>query len=176
MSATAERAAQTLERIQPALEGLEARTGRSKEGSPWVLVPAGEVRALMQKLRDEHGFEQVTFVTAVDRLPQEPRYEVSWQLISFSQNDRLRIKATANGEDPSVPSVVDLWPGAAFSERECFDMFGVRFDGNPDLRRLLMPDEYEHHPLRKDFPHQGIEPDKLYREWDKERRESWSEQ
>jgi NADH-quinone oxidoreductase subunit C len=72
-----------------------------------------------------------------------------------------------------VPSCCDLWRGASFSEREVWDMFGVRFEGHPDLRRLLMPEGYPHHPLRKDFPHQGIEPDKLYRDWDRERRQRW---
>jgi len=66
----------------------------------------------------------------------------------------------------SVPSIIDLYPGAAYAERECYDMFGIVFDGHADLKRLLMPDGYDHFPLRKDFPHQGIEPDRLYREWD----------
>ena len=70
-----------------------------------------------------------------------------------------------------LPTCIDLWPGAAFSERECWDMFGIRFEGHvPNLERLLMPEPYEHFPLRKDFPHQGIEPDRLYREWDRARR------
>ena len=73
-------------------------------------------------------------------------------------------------DDARVPTCTDLWPGAGYAERECYDMFGIEFDGNPDLRRLLMPEGYEHHPLRKDFPHQGIEPDRLYRAWDRERR------
>jgi len=79
------------------------------------------------------------------------------------------------GDDPRVATCTDLWPGAGFSERECYDMFGVRFEGHPDLRRLLMPEGYGHHPLRKDFPHEGIEPDRLYREWDRERRKDWRE-
>ena len=73
-----------------------------------------------------------------------------------------------------MPTCTDLFPGAAFMERECYDMFGVRFEGHAHLRRLLMPEAYGHHPLRKDFPHQGIEPDRLYREWDRERRAEWS--
>jgi len=69
-----------------------------------------------------------------------------------------------------VASCTALWPGASYMERECYDMFGIRFEDHPDLKRLLMPDGYGHHPLRKDFPHKGIQPDRLYREWDRERR------
>jgi NADH-quinone oxidoreductase subunit C len=86
---------------------------------------------------------------------------------------RLRLSCAPAGDEPSLPTCTTLWPGAAFSERECFDMFGVRFEGHPDLRRLLMPQGYGHHPLRKDFPHQGLEPDRLYRAWDRERRVRW---
>jgi NADH:ubiquinone oxidoreductase subunit C len=73
-------------------------------------------------------------------------------------------------DDARLPSCIDLWPGAAYMERECFDLFGIVFEGHPGLKRLMMPDEYGYHPLRKDFPHQGIEPDRLYREWDRQRR------
>jgi NADH-quinone oxidoreductase subunit C len=98
---------------------------------------------------------------------------VVWQFRSYAHSDRVRLTCRVAGSDAWVPSCCDLWPGANFSEREAWDMFGVRFEGHPDLRRLLMPDGYEHHPLRKDFPHQGIEPDRLYRQWDRERRERW---
>jgi NADH-quinone oxidoreductase subunit C len=108
-------------------------------------------------------------VTAVDRFPAEPRFEVLWQLHSVANDERVRLRARVNGADPKVPTIVDLYPGAAFSERECFDMFGVVFEGHRGLKRLLMPEGYDHFPLRKDFPHQGIEPDRLYREWDARR-------
>ena len=76
---------------------------------------------------------------------------------------------------PEAPTCTDLWPGAAYFERECFDLLGVRFTGHAHLKRLLMPEGYDHHPLRKDFPHQGIQPDRLYREWDRERRAAYAE-
>ena len=149
--------------------------GDERDGTPVVDVEPRDVHAALQRLRDAAGYESLTFVTAIDRWsdrgPVEPRFEVSWQLISFAHNTRARVRARVTTAEPVVPTCVDLWPGAAFMERECHDMFGVRFEGNPDLRRLLMPEAYEHHPLRKDFPHQGIEPDRLYREWDRKRRQ-----
>ncbi len=158
------------ERLLAALEGLEARELEARDGLPCFELEVERVRAALERLRERAGFEQVTLVTAVDRHPARPRFEVVWQLYSYAHRDRVRLKCRLEGEDPRVPSCCDLWPGASFSERECYDMFGIRFDGHPDLRRLLMPEDYDHHPLRKDFPHKGIEPDRLYREWDRARR------
>lgn len=163
----------TLERVKGALGDLAFREAPSRDGLLLVEVARDDLLAVLTALRDGAGFETVTFVTAVDRMPDEPRYEVNHQLHSLAHGDRVRVKTRVGSDSPSVPSCTDLWPGVAFMERECFDMFGVVFDGNPDLRRLLMPDGYGHHPLRKDFPHQGIEPDRLYREWDRERRADW---
>ena len=105
-------------------------------------------------------------------MPAEPRFELVHQLWSLANNDRVRVH-TRLAEGASAASCVALWPGAAYMERECFDMFGIAFAGHTGLKRLLMPDDYGHHPLRKDFPHQGIEPDRLYREWDRRRRAAW---
>jgi NADH-quinone oxidoreductase subunit C len=145
-----------------ALAGIPVRSVECRDGLPTLEV-----------LRDRAGFETVTFITAVDRWPATPRFEVLWQLLSVARCARLRLRLRVGAEDAVVPSCMDLWPGAAFMERECFDMFGIRFAGHAPLRRLLMPEEYGHHPLRKDFPHQGIEPDRLYRAWDRERRREW---
>jgi NADH-quinone oxidoreductase subunit C len=123
----------------------------------------------MRLLRDACGFETVTFVTAIDHWPRSPRYELCVQLLSLAHGDRVRVHVRLAGDEPRVATIVDLWPGAAFSERECFDMFGIRFDGHEGLKRLLMPEEYEHFPLRKEFPHHGIEPDRLYRAWEREK-------
>jgi NADH:ubiquinone oxidoreductase subunit C len=100
---------------------------------------------------------------------REPRFELAQ---SFGAQ-RLRVH-TRERERASVPTISDLWPGTSFSERECYDMFGIVFEAHPDLRRLLMPVGFEHHPLRKDYPHHGIEPDRLYRTWDRERRKDWN--
>jgi NADH-quinone oxidoreductase subunit C len=114
------------------------------------------------RLRDEHLRHR-------DHFPAEPRFELFWQFLSVQHNDRVRICARVSSEHPHVASIGDLYPGAQYSERECYDMFGVVFDGHQShaggLKRLLMPEGYDHFPLRKDFPHQGIEPDKLYNAW-----------
>jgi NADH-quinone oxidoreductase subunit C len=166
----------TLARVQAALAGRSFQVGASREGTPLVEVAAPEAWETIRILKDTAGFDTNTFVTAVDRFPAEPRFELVWQFLSSAHADRVRVKARIGGADPRVRTIIDLFPGAAFSERECFDMFGIRFDGHAGLKRLLMPQAYEHFPLRKDFPHQGIEPDRLYRLWDAERREGWSDE
>ncbi|MBK7643270.1 MAG: NADH-quinone oxidoreductase subunit C [Planctomycetes bacterium] len=161
----------TLERAQSALAGLEFQHSLSREGTPVIeLAPALAWEAI-RRLKQQAGFDTNTFVTAVDHFPAEPRFELVWQFLSSAHADRVRLRARIDGGDPRVRTITDLFPGAAYSERECWDMFGIRFDGHVGLKRLLMPQAYEHHPLRKDFPHQGIEPDRLYREWDRLRRE-----
>ena len=157
------------------LEGCAFKLVDVADAMPCVEVERAQLHDLLARLRDRGGFAQCTFVTAIDFHPREPRFQVTHQLLSLEHNDRVRIHTFVRGDDAHVPTCTDLWPGANFSERECFDMFGIVFDGHPDLRRLLMPQGYEHHPLRKDFPHAGIEPDKLYRQWDAQRRVGWSE-
>jgi NADH-quinone oxidoreductase subunit C len=159
-------------RIQAACEGIPHRA-RERDGLPSLEVAREDLRALLQRLRDVAGFDSVTFVTGVDHLVDragEPRFEVLHQLLSVASNARVRVRVPLRSDDARVPSCIDLWPGAAYMERECYDMFGIVFEGHPGLKRLMMPDEYGYHPLRKDFPHQGIEPDRLYREWDRGRR------
>lgn len=161
----------TLERVQSALAGLECQVAAGRDGIPVVTLSARQLREAVRRLRDAAGFDTSTFVTALDRYPAEPRFELAWQFLSSAHSDRVRLHAPAGGEEPRAPTITDYFPGAAYGERECFDMFGIVFDGHPGLKRLLMPEAYEYFPLRKDFPHQGIEPDRLYREWDRRRRE-----
>lgn len=98
------------------------------------------------------GFEVCVDVTAVDWLRQRPeRFEVVANLLSMQHRLRLRMITTAPRDDPTVASLVPIWPGVNFAEREAYDMFGIIFEGHPDLTRILMPDEWEGHPLRKDF-------------------------
>jgi NADH-quinone oxidoreductase subunit C len=100
----------------------------------------------------EAGFEVCVDVTAVDWMRSRPdRFEVVANLLSMRHRLRLRMSTTAPRLDPTVASLVPVWPGANFAEREAYDMFGITFDGHPDLTRILMPDEWEGHPLRKDF-------------------------
>lgn len=161
----------TLERVGAALGGLAHESMAMRDGCPSIRIAPQDVLAVMTALRDRAGFDTNVFVTAIDRYPEEPRFTVTWAFLSTTHNDRVRVYTRIAGEDPHVASVTSLWPGTQYSERECFDMFGIRFDGHENLRRLLMPQGFDHYPLRKDFPHQGLEPDRLYREWDQRRRD-----
>ncbi len=98
------------------------------------------------------GFTFLTDLTAVDRHPQEPRFEIVYLLTAPDAPARLRMKARLPADAPVVASATAVWPAANWMEREVFDLFGIRFDGHPDLRRILLPDDWEGHPLRKDFP------------------------
>ncbi|MBL8862076.1 MAG: NADH-quinone oxidoreductase subunit C [Planctomycetes bacterium] len=161
----------TLERVAAALGGVAHQSLEMRDGCPSIRVSPEDVLAVMTALRERAGFDTNVFVTAIDRYPEEPRFTVVWAFLSTTHNDRVRVYTRVAGATPRVASVTGLWPGTAYSERECFDMFGIEFEGHQGLKRLLMPKDYDHFPLRKDFPHQGIEPDRLYRQWDTRRRE-----
>ena len=100
-------------------------------------------------------FSFLSDISAVDRFPLEPRFEMNYHLLSFDLNRRLRLKVRLAGTDPVIPSVCPVWPTANWHERETFDLFGIRFEGHPDLRRILLPDEWEGYPLRKDYATEG---------------------
>ena len=108
-------------------------------------------------LRDEPAlkFSFLADVTALDLYPQEPRFELVYHLLSVETAERLRLKVRVSGEKPRFVTAVPLWPSANAFEREVFDLFGIVFDGHPFLRRMLLPDEWEGHPLRKDYPTEG---------------------
>jgi len=118
--------------------------------------PEGLVR-VCEFLRDESGlsFKYLSDITAVDLYPNEPRFEVVYHLLSFQTAERLRLKVRASGENPRVDSLVPVYPSANAFEREVFDLFGIQFAGHPYLRRILLPEEWEGHPLRKDYPTEG---------------------
>ena len=115
-------------------------------------VQPAAVHDVLELLRDDaEAWPHLLSLHGCDYYPEEPRLAVHYQLLSRERLDRLGVKVRLGADDPVVPSVVDLFPGADFQEREAFDMFGVRFDGHPDLRRILMPEDYEGHPQRRDF-------------------------
>ena len=118
---------------------------------PLLLRPALE----FLKRDPELSFDFLADLTCVDRYPVEPRFEVIYHLRSMNSGQRLRIKAPLAGDAARIDSVVGLWPGAEMLECEVYDLFGVHFTGHPNLRRLLMPDDWEGHPLRKDYPVEG---------------------
>jgi len=136
-------------------------TPRPSGDHPAVNAPLEDVVSLLRCLRDEHGFDLLSDLTAIDWSPgASPRYTVVYHLLSSSRAGAyVRVAAPCAGteEAPVAPSVTSLWAGADWHERECFDLMGVRFEGHPDLRRILMWDGYPYHPLRKDFPLAGIE-------------------
>ncbi len=103
-------------------------------------------------LKDELGFDLLLDLTAADYLPREPRFELVCHFYSTKHNYRLRLKCPVPAGDASADTLTGLWPGADWFEREAWDMFGITFAGHPDLRRLLMYDGFEGHPLRKDYP------------------------
>jgi NADH-quinone oxidoreductase subunit C len=115
------------------------------------------IREVCALLRDDAGcpFDYCADVTCVDWYPSEPRFEVIYHLLSIPRKERLRLKVRLEGSSPVVESVTPVWPGANFFEREVFDLFGIRFSGHPYLRRIQMPEDWEGHPLRKDYPVEG---------------------
>jgi len=116
----------------------------------YFVVDASVCHQVVQALRDQFGFASLTDVTALHYPKDEKQFEIVWILYCMPREERIRVKARfAEGEQ--VPSITDLWLGANWLEREIFDMFGVPFSGHPDLRRILMPDDWEGHPLRKDY-------------------------
>lgn len=123
-----------------------------------VIVDRAYIREACALLQEDAGlkFNFLSDLTCVDRYPQEPRFEVNYHLLSHSRKERVRLKVKLAGDDASLESITSVWPGANFFEREVYDLFGVRFLGHPNLRRLLMPDNWDGHPLRKDYPVEGF--------------------
>jgi NADH-quinone oxidoreductase subunit C len=117
-----------------------------------VLVVAPEHVPFAVKSLMDRGYTFVTSVHGVDYYPEEPRLGVIYELLDMREVDRISIKTRVSTENPTVPTIVDLFPGSDWDEREVFDMFGVTFEGHPDLRRILMPEDFEGHPQRRDYP------------------------
>jgi NADH-quinone oxidoreductase subunit C len=118
------------------------------------LVMAGEhIAEAARLLKEDFGFEMLAFVTAVDYWPDgDPRFHVVYQFTSYQHNQQLQIRVPVGGEAPKLPTIVPVYPSANWHERETYDMFGIHFEGHPDLRRILMPYDWVGHPLRKDYP------------------------
>jgi NADH-quinone oxidoreductase subunit C len=120
-------------------------------------VAPARVHDVLAHLRDhpDEPFDFLASLHGCDYLPDEPRLGVHYQLLNMHRVERLGVRTRVGLEDPHVPTVVGLYPGANFQEREAYDMFGVVFDGHPDMRRILMPEDYEGYPQRRDFPMGG---------------------
>ena len=118
-------------------------------------IAAPKIVSVCGFLKYDQKFVRLSSVTAVDRYPSEPRFEMIYHLHSVERKERLRLKCRLPGADPVIESVTSVWRSANWYEREVFDLFGIRFVHHPDLRRILLPDEWEGYPLRKDYPVTG---------------------
>ena len=124
-------------------------------GERTLIADPARITSLCRYLKDTEEFNRLSAVTAVDWHPSEPRFEVVYHLHSIERNLRLRVKCRVGGENPQIDSVTGVWGSANWYEREVFDMFGIRFLNHPNLERILMPIDWEGHPLRKDYPVHG---------------------
>jgi NADH-quinone oxidoreductase subunit C len=144
----------------PALKAIlawkpEALTDANFDRNELTLtIAASEIRAAAMTVQSA-GYNFFEDMTAVDWFPSSPRFQLSYHILSHAHKERIRLRVLLEGENPSVESITPVWPSANFYEREVFDLFGVRFEGHPNLRRVLMPDDWQGHPLRKDYPVEG---------------------
>jgi NADH-quinone oxidoreductase subunit C len=140
----------------PLVADLKARYGSGiKEASTYVgqaymVVDKSIAHEILKIMRDEQQFDYCVDITAVHYPKREEQFDLVWILYSFPRNERIRVKASYKDGEP-VPSATSVWPTANWLERECFDMFGIQFEGHPDLRRILLPDGWKGHPLRKEY-------------------------
>ncbi len=155
--------------IQETVNALRAACGDLRvsefRGDTRVVVPAEKIYEVLKLLKEQHGFDLLVDITCVDYLNYpatrstgcpEDRFGLVYLLAGTVSNQRLTVRAFVNEPQPAVRSVVGLWEGANWLEREVWDMFGIHFEGHPDLRRILMPEEFTAFPLRKDYPLQGL--------------------
>jgi len=129
--------------------------GKFDRGELTLEIAPEKIVSICGFLKHDQNFVRLSTVTAVDRYPAEPRFEVVYHLQSVERNLRLRLKCRLRGDAPEIDSVTSVWRGANWFERETFDLFGIRFREHPGLRRIMMPDDWEGHPLRKDYPVAG---------------------
>ena len=132
----------------------------AQHGDATALVEAARIVPILRFLRDESGleFDMLADLTAVDYLGESPRFELVYHLYSTARNHRVRLKARVPEEAPEIDTAIPVWPAANWLEREAWDLYGIRFRGHPDLRRLLLYEEFEGHPLRKDYPKEKRQP------------------
>jgi NADH-quinone oxidoreductase subunit C len=123
-------------------------------GETTVTLAREKIRETCDVLKHA-GYNFLSDVTCLDMLPVEPRFHVIYHLLSMSRKERVRLKVPVNSTDAAVDSIIPVWPAANFYEREIFDLFGVRFGEHPNMRRIMMPEDWEGHPLRKDYPVEG---------------------
>jgi NADH-quinone oxidoreductase subunit C len=123
-------------------------------GELTLTIAPGEIRAATQTVQAA-GYNFFEDLTAVDWFPASPRFQLSYHILSHGYKERIRLRVMVDESEPAVESITGVWPAANYYEREVFDLFGVRFEGHPNLRRIMMPDDWQGHPLRKDYPVEG---------------------
>jgi NADH-quinone oxidoreductase subunit C len=144
----------------PAVKAIVAWNPEALEDAKWefkeltLTIAAGEIRAAAAALQAA-GYNFFEDMTAVDWFPATPRFQLSYHILSHSYKEHIRLRVLVEGESPAVDSITPVWPSADYYEREVFDLFGIRFNEHPNLRRIMMPDEWTGHPLRKDYPVEG---------------------
>jgi len=119
-----------------------------------LTIASGQIRAAAATVQAA-GYNFFEDVTAVDWFPSSPRFQLSYHIVSHTYKERIRLRVMVDGDAPALESITTVWPAANFYEREVFDLFGIRFEGHPNLKRIMMPDDWAGHPLRKDYPVEG---------------------
>jgi NADH-quinone oxidoreductase subunit C len=127
---------------------------RFDRGELTLTIAEDDIRSAAATVK-EAGYNAFQDVTAVDWYPNNPRFQLSYHIVSHKYKELLRLRVLVDEANPSVQSITEVWPGANYYEREVFDLFGIRFEGHPNLRRIMMPDDWQGHPLRKDYPVEG---------------------
>ena len=138
-----------------ALAGL-ATTAKFEFDELTVEIEPSNILEALRRVKHDLKFERIASITAVDRYPAEPRFEIVYHLQAISAKQRLRLKARVSGTNPEIESATGVYHGADWYERETFDLFGIRFLNHPNLTRIMMPEDWEGHPLRKDYPITGM--------------------
>lgn len=146
---------------RPILAGLLAWNANAVKGARFdreelsIYIARESIREACAQLKAQGLIDFLSDVTCADFYPREPRFEMAYHLLSMTRKERVRLKVRLESGDASIESVTAVWPSANFFEREVFDLFGIRFLGHPYLRRIMMPEDWEGHPLRKDYPVEG---------------------
>ena len=144
----------------PAVAALQAAHPEMLADARWdrdeltLTIPRESIVAAARAVQ-QAGYNFLEDITAVDWFPAVPRFQISYHILSHSLKERIRLRVPIDETSASLDSITPVWPSADYYEREVFDLFGVRFDGHPNLRRIMMPDEWSGHPLRKDYPVEG---------------------
>jgi NADH-quinone oxidoreductase subunit C len=144
----------------PAVAAIQAWNPEAMTEARWdrdelTLTIAREAIVAAARTVQQAGYNFLEDVTAVDWFPASPRFQISYHIVSHQYKERIRLRVMIDEASASLDSITSVWPSADYYEREVFDLFGVRFDGHPNLRRIMMPEEWSGHPLRKDYPVEG---------------------